>query len=181
MKMKYSKLLLGLALPGVIILAVSGSAVGYNSEGKILEAPVISANPIYRTIEINNPRQQCWEEAVAIPQKQYESRTPEIVGALLGAAVGYQFGSGRGQDAAAVAGAVLGGSIARDAKHRNRQSQGTGVRYEQRCKTVNEYHTEERLEGYDVTYQYDGDLYTTRTKHDPGSTIRVSVSVVPVE
>jgi uncharacterized protein YcfJ len=179
MKMIYQKLLLGLAVPG-IILAVANSAVGYDSNEKILEAPVISVNPVYRTIEINNPRQHCWEERVAIPQKQYESRTPEIVGALLGAAVGYQFGSGRGQDAAAVAGAVLGGSIARDAKYRNQRSQA-GVRYEQRCKTVNEYHTEERLEGYNVTYQYDGNLYTTRTKHDPGNTIRVSVNVVPIE
>jgi len=177
--MKHQKMILGFMVPG-IILAASASAIGYNSDGKIFEANVISANPVYRTIEINNPRQQCWEEAVAIPQKQYESRTPEIVGALLGAAVGYQFGSGRGQDAAAVAGAVLGGSIARDTKQKYRQPQG-GVRYEQRCKTVDEYHTEERLEGYDVTYQYNGNLYTTRTRNDPGSTIRVSVNVVPIE
>jgi len=42
-------------------------------------------------------------------------------------------------------------------------------------------HSEERLEGYDVTYRYDGEVYSTRTRNDPGDTIRVSVSVVPVE
>ncbi len=177
--MKYTKLLLGLTLPGVFLVS-SSNAIGNNSGRNIHEATVISANPVYRTVEIISPRQQCWEEAVAVPQKQYESRTPEIIGAILGAAVGYQFGSGRGQDAAAVAGAVLGGSIGHDSKHRKKQSSAV-VRYEQRCKTVDEIHSEERLEGYNVTYRYNGDVYTTRTKNDPGSTIKVSVNVVPIE
>ena len=93
---------------------------------------------------------------------------------------GQAVGSGRGQDVATVAGAILGGSIGHDVNNRKKQT-GSEVRYEQRCKTVDEYHTEERLQGYDVTYEYNGNVYSTRTDNDPGSTLKVSVNVVPVE
>jgi len=178
--MKYKKLSVSLVLSG-FLLAASSYVIGSDSSSKIQEAQVISASPVYRTVETNTPKQQCWEEAVAIPEKKHQSYTAELIGAALGAAVGYQFGSGRGQDAATVAGAVIGGSIGHDTKYRNNQVNSGGVRYEQRCKTVHVVHSEERLEGYDVTYRYDGEVYSTRTRNDPGDTIRVSVSVVPVE
>jgi uncharacterized protein YcfJ len=166
-----------------LLLGAGGLAFGYNSGGHIEEATVIDAVPVYRTVRINNPRQQCWEEAVSVPtytQGTTQSRTPEILGAIVGAGVGRLFGSGRGQDLATVAGAVLGGSIGHDVNNRKKQT-GSEVRYEQRCKTVDEYHTEERLQGYDVTYEYNGNVYSTRTDNDPGSTLKVSVNVVPVE
>ena len=80
----------------------------------------------------------------------------------------------------AVVGAVLGHSIARDIM---RQDTGTGVREVetvQRCETVYQSHEEERIMGYNVTYHYNGQDYTVRTDSDPGSQIRVRVSVEPV-
>ncbi len=176
--MKYKNLVLGFAIPAVL-LASSNMSIGYDGTGNIYEAEVLSANPIYQTVQINNPRQECWQEAVSVPVQRTQSRTPEILGAIVGAGVGRLFGSGRGQDLATVAGAVLGGSIGRDTKRHHQY--GSTVQYEQRCKTVDQYHTEERLEGYDVTYQYNGQTFTTRTQHNPGATIKVSVNVVPVE
>ncbi len=175
--MKLRKLLVVLTVPGMIFSA-SGNAANYASGGKIYEAQVLSANPIYRAVQINIPIEQCWQEAV--PASRHRSHTGEIFGALVGAAVGYQFGKGRGKDAATVAGAVLGASVGHDQSHRNR-AHTRETRYQQRCKVVDQYHSEERLEGYQVTYQYNGQVYTTRTRHDPGSTIRVSVNVVPVK
>ena len=169
-------------LPAVGLSAAMfvSTVAAYDSENHIYEAKVVSANPVYRTVTVNNPKQQCWEEAVHVPAKNYDSKTPEILGAIVGAGVGRLFGSGRGQDVATVAGAVLGGSIGRDQKNKHRRHSGE-VRYEQRCKVVDEFRSEERFEGYDVTYEYNGILYKTQTQHDPGETIKVSVNVTPVE
>jgi uncharacterized protein YcfJ len=47
----------------------------------------------------------------------------------------------------------------------------------QRCETREEVREEERIEGYEVTYLYNGREYTTRTRNDPGSRLRVRISV----
>ncbi len=172
-------------IPGSVIAAslmvVSGAALADYNGATIDEATVLSANPVYRTVRINDPVEQCWDEPVQVPaQSGYRSYTPTILGSIVGAAVGNEFGSGRGKDLATVAGAVLGGSVGRDVQARN-QSRNSRVVYEQRCETVNNYRTEERLDGYDVTYRYNGQVYNTYTQHDPGPTLRVSVSVVPAE
>ena len=49
----------------------------------------------------------------------------------------------------------------------------------QRCDVRYEQQTEERIEGYDVTYVYNGQRLTTRMNHDPGDRIRVQVQVRP--
>lgn len=55
----------------------------------------------------------CWREPVGA-----RSYTPEITGAIVGGAIGNQFGSGSGRDIATVAGAALGGSLGHDYKNR---------------------------------------------------------------
>ena len=167
-------------LPAFVVASVMAAvSTGVNADepGSVIEAPVVSSSPIYQTVRVNTPRQECWQEAVTVSGKS-NSDTPEILGAIVGAGVGRLFGSGRGQDAATVAGAILGGSIGSDLENKNSGSQ---VRYQQRCKTVNQYHDEERLQGYHVTYQFNGQLYTARTNHDPGDSIKVRVSVTPAE
>lgn len=178
--MKANKLITG-TLMATSLVAVSMTAQAQSSRGTIDEATVLSADPVYRTVRINEPVEQCWDEPVRVPsQSGPVSHTPKILGAIVGAAVGNEFGKGRGRDLATVAGAVLGGSIGRDVQAQHSRNSSRVV-YEQRCETVDRYHTEERLEGYDVTYRYNGQVYSTFTSHDPGSTIRVSVSVVPAE
>lgn len=152
------------------------------SDGTIEEAQVLSADPVYRTVRINEPVEQCWDEKVYVSSAHsgYQSHTPKILGAIIGAAVGNKFGSGRGRHAATAAGAVLGGSIGRDVQA-NRQHDRQYVEYQERCETVDQFRTERQIDGYDVTYRYNGQVMSTFTEHDPGSTIKVSVSVVPVE
>lgn len=154
--------------------------VRYN-EGVIEEAQVLSADPIYRTVRINDPVEQCWDEKVYVSNhNDYQSHTPKILGAIIGAAVGNNFGSGRGRHVATAAGAVLGGSIGRDVQS-NKTRGHQSVEYQERCEVVNNYRTEQQIEGYDVTYRYNGQVLSTYTERDPGETIRVSVTVVPVE
>ena len=164
------------------LVTASFSAMAEYAGGTIEEAPVISADPVYRTVRVNEPIQQCWDEPVHIPSNHgYRSHTPKILGAIVGAAVGNEFGSGRGKDLATVAGAVLGGSIGRDVQARSHRYNSGRVVYEKRCEMVDRYRTEERLDGYDVTYRYNDQVYSTFTRHDPGPTLKVSVNVVPVE
>lgn len=47
---------------------------------------------------------------------------------------------------------------------------------DERCRTDTEWHTTDRVVGYDVTYRYDGREYQTRLSHDPGNRLRVRVN-----
>lgn len=42
-----------------------------------------------------------------------------------------------------------------------------------------DYYDDRRVSGYDVTYEYAGRTYHTRTDHHPGDRIRVRVDVRP--
>ncbi|MGU9957208.1 MAG: glycine zipper 2TM domain-containing protein [Arenicellales bacterium WSBS_2016_MAG_OTU3] len=168
-------------LIGALLLTVSGYTY---SDAGLNYAKVTSVEPITRTVRVNNPREECWSERVAVPERSGgQSYTAEIFGGILGAAIGNEFGSGRGKDAATAAGALLGGSIGRDIKNK-RDSRGyyNGSSYElvERCETVDNYHSEERVDGYNVTYNYNGQEYRTRMRQDPGERIKVRVSVNPV-
>ena len=154
-------------------------------------ARVVRVEPLHRQVEVSTPRQECWDE----PVKRYRthndhhhhgggrSATPLIVGGILGGVIGNQFGKGSGNVLTTIAGAVLGGSVARDAqrhhRHHHRAARETYTTYEQRCETRHSYHTETRTDGYLVDYEYNGRIYTTRTRRHPGDRIRVSVSVTP--
>lgn len=45
------------------------------------------------------------------------------------------------------------------------------------CRLVSSYRYEQRVEGYDVTYHYQGRIYTTRMPYDPGSRVPVRLDV----
>ncbi|MCY4228885.1 MAG: glycine zipper 2TM domain-containing protein [Gammaproteobacteria bacterium] len=165
-------------LASVVFACWSAGAMSQSSS-TITEARVIESEPVYQTVQITTPTQECWQEPVRVESSNYSS-TPAILGAIIGGSVGNEFGSGRGKDVATVAGAVLGGSIGHDIEKNSQRGDGRTV-YEQRCRTVSNVSTEERFQGYDVTYEYDGQLFKARTKNHPGQTIRVRVSVLPVE
>lgn len=137
---------------------------------------VISAIPIYETVRVPTQREVCWDEEIRY-QRGSQSATPALVGGVLGGAVGRQFGGGSGKDALTVVGAIVGASIGNDIARKN---SGETTQVETRCRTSQEYYEEQRITGYRVRYQYNGQVYTTRTDRDPGETINLRVSVVPV-
>lgn len=167
-------------------LSLIGAAFAYSDEAAgsyVDEAQVIDSVPIYTEVRVETPRRECWQETTTHYDRPYggKSITPEILGGIVGGVVGNQFGSGRGKDIATVAGAVLGGSVAHDIKRRHYAKQYGYPVTTERCRVVKDYHTEERLSGYRVTYEYDGRRYTTTTADDPGDTIRVRVAVSPID
>ena len=146
------------------------------------EARVIESTPIYRVVETSVPARQCWEEEVvrSSSRHHYRSRTPGLLGAVIGGAIGNSLGHhNTARTVGTVVGAMLGGSIARDIQEAN---QPGPVRLEtvERCETVYHYEQEEKLVGYDVLYRYNGEDYTVRMPREPGATVRVRVNVEPV-
>jgi uncharacterized protein YcfJ len=160
----------------------------YRTGGQRYEwADVIRVDPIIAAYQQPIRRSECWSQPVVYREPvRYRSggdRTPAILGAIVGGAVGNQFGSGRGRDAATVAGAALGYSAVRDSQryHGGYVSGGRSYQvYEQRCAPRTSYVRDERVSGYDVTYRYRGEVYRTTTDYHPGDRIQIRVDVQPV-
>lgn len=110
-----------------------------------------------------------------------------VIGGLVGAAVGSQVGGGSARYATAALGTMVGGMAGRQVyenTHRPARTPSVQIcdpipddgRYgDGRYGAVNDG----RVTGYDVTYEYAGRTYTTRTSYNPGDRIRVRVDVTP--
>jgi uncharacterized protein YcfJ len=146
-------------------------------------AEVVSVQPIYREVRINEPRQECYQQEVRYNDGGYDnsgSFVGTILGGIVGGVVGHQFGRGGGRVAATAIGAVVGAGAGNAVGSRNDSYYGgERVGYQQRCDQVNDVHYEQRAAGYDVTYRYHGQIYRTQTEYDPGPRIPVNVSVSP--
>jgi len=146
-------------------------------------AHVLDVEPVVKQVRIETPRRECRDTIRSVESRPSVSdpgvgaRT--LLGGIIGGVVGHQFGSGRGNDAATIAGAVIGSRVGYDSATR-----GTSTVEEQvvqRCAVRYETEYEERIEGYRVTYEYNGREYTTRLPYDPGERIKVRVAVAPAE
>lgn len=146
-------------------------------------ARVINVEPVIRQVEISTPQRQCWQEEVRQPvtiQHGPSRASSTLVGAIIGGVIGNQFGGGSGKKLTTAAGAMLGASLGSDAARAHPQySTYDRVSEQTRCTTRMEYHTEERPDGYDVTYRYRGEIFTTRMPYHPGKKLRLRVSVRP--
>ena len=121
-----NKLLATVAMIGSISFAASASADEY--------ATITNVNPNYQNIQV--PRYRT------------------IVGAIIGGAIGNQFGGGKGNDAATVLGAIIGADVA-NKKPRHSQ-QIIGYREEQTCNNVTYYETQQELKNYTIRYEWRG-------------------------
>jgi uncharacterized protein YcfJ len=144
-------------------------------------ARVQRVEPQYETAQV--PREECASQWVseARPVAGDRNYTGVVVGGIAGGILGNQVGKGHGREAATAAGAVI-GAIAGDriANQNNPQPVYTqGEREVRSCRTV--YDAQTRVNGYRVTYEYDGRSYTTFTREHPGQSLAVRVSVTPVE
>ncbi len=170
-------------------------------------ARVTNVEPIRTRVRVRTPERECWQETrydddgyydrggLRSIADQYAPRSSAgnmILGGIVGAAIGNQIGSGDGRRAATVAGAIIGSAIGHDIAAR-RDARGTNdSRYGyddrgsraytvERCGTRYREDWEERIDGYRVTYEYNGIRQTTRLPYDPGRQLRVRVEVRPDE
>jgi uncharacterized protein YcfJ len=190
----FSKAMTGFVTAGLLL---SGQAFAdpYDSRygGAYDYAKVVDVDPIVRQVRVTTPRRECWTETryeviERRPEPQRGAAGSMILGGIIGAALGNTIGDGDGRRAATVAGAVIGSAIGHDVAVR-REARSGGYSYTreerpydvERCEVRYEQSYEERIDGYRVTYVYNGRTQTTRLPYDPGDRIRVRVDVRPAE
>ena len=109
-----------------------------------------------------------------------------VIGGIAGAVLGSKVGGGSGQVAASAIGGMVGGMAGRQVYDNAHRPQRTAT--VQVCVPVpvngsynGSYYGNANnvATGYDVTYEYAGRQYTTRTSYNPGDRIRVRVDVRP--
>lgn len=138
-------------------------------------ASVVSAAPIMK----DSPPKHICNDSPAYPGNQNNGTnvTGVAIGGVTGAIVGNQVGKGNGKVAAtalgAVVGALAGNNIANNNANANRQPV-----QDRQCQWIND--GSQYVVGYDVTYDYNNKRATVRMQRDPGQTIRVSVSAIPL-
>ncbi len=164
-----SLIVLPLLLVAQFILA--GSFVDY--------ATVTSVEKVYKQYQVKEPYQECYIKETL--QNQGDgSATNEIVGAILGGAIGNKMGKGEGKEVMTLAGIVLGASLANDAE--KEKSTGQVVVSQEVCETKVRTSFEQRLDHYLVHIMYEGrELTYTTNKRPFKDVIKVRVTVTGLE
>lgn len=137
-------------------------------------ANVIAVQPI--TEQVNRPAQQCWTENQQVVQSGPRNYLGAIIGGVAGGLLGAQVGKGNGRVAGAAVGAGVGAIAGNAVANRNAGSYVT-TQAVQRCEQVSSFETV--TTGYHVTYEYDGQRFSTRLPYHPGNQLRVNVAVSP--
>ncbi len=146
------------AVAALLSVAASANAAEF--------ANVISATPVTGAVPV--PRQACTDGERFVQQQP--SGAGALIGAIVGGVAGNQFGHGFGRAAATGLGVVAGSSIGNQVEANANPATAVPVRS---CRTVTQY--ENRIVGYDVVYEYNGQRYTTRTAGDPGRQLAIDV------
>lgn len=110
-----------------------------------------------------------------------------VIGGVLGAAIGSQVGGGSARYATSAIGSMVGGMAGRqvyESSQRNRYPRTAQVTVCDPVPVNGGYYPandayNNGVSAYDVTYDYGGRRYTTRTNYHPGNRIRVRVDVRP--
>jgi uncharacterized protein YcfJ len=112
-----------------------------------------------------------------------------VLGGIAGAVLGSRIGDGSGQYIGTAVGTMVGGMAGRGIYDANRRQREVLDGYVTTCDPEPYYgdgastygygqHVPDRaISEYDVTYEYAGREYVTRTRHHPGERIRVRVDV----
>jgi uncharacterized protein YcfJ len=152
------------------LAAVSASITGTAMAAEY--GTVVSARPV--TAQVPVPQSQCVDEQQLVQQRN--SGGGALVGALIGGALGNSMGAGFGRAAATGLGVVAGAAVGDGFEAANNPPVAATVR---RCNSVTRY--ENRVIGYDVAYDYNGQRYQTRTAQPPGERIALNVTVAAAE
>jgi uncharacterized protein YcfJ len=193
-----NNLKLKLAVAGVLVSVAGAAAASPGGRGSGVDyARVVDVTPIVQRVRIATPAQECWQEteyqtirhetrSYAGQRAPVNTAVPTIAGGIIGGVIGNQFGGGGGKDAMTAVGALVGATMGNRAAY-NQASAASPARvtYEERpvaverCQSITSYRTEERVEGYRVTYVYADREYVTTMASHPGTSIPVRVTVVP--
>ncbi len=164
----------------LLVGAVLG-AVGVTAGGAVATYSLVKSGPEYAEVlavdpinqEIKTPRKECHD--VAVTHRRAVQDQHQVAGTVLGAVggglLGHMVGGGKGKTLATVAGAV-GGGYAGNKVQEHMQNGDTYTTTESRCNTVNDISN--KVVGYNVKYQLNGQVGQVKMDRDPGSKIPVN-------
>lgn len=165
------------------LIAVTSIASAGQYDRDYTYARVVDVQPIYENYQVPQNRRVC--------ENRYDDRHRSshrgnggraIVGGIIGGLIGNRFGKGSGRDAATAAGILAGAAIGSNSKHNRRDHRyNNNRRTRQHCYTQRDYYQEQRISGYDVSYDYNGQIYQTRLQNHPGDRVRIQVNVQVAE
>jgi uncharacterized protein YcfJ len=170
------KLTIPLSLIALTFLSSVASAERYDND--VIYAPVTDVQPIYKTYRVPQNHRVC-ENGNRNDRREQGVRKGNpggaIIGGIIGGLIGNQFGRGHGREATTAAGVIAGASIGSKARPAGYYSNGP------RCYTKRDYYEEQRIQGYDVAYDYNGRIYHTTMHNHPGDRVKIRVDVQVVE
>lgn len=132
-----------------VFLALGATVAGAQ---QMVTARVMSSAPVWEAV----PVQSCSSGGYTAT-----SGVGALVGGLIGGVVGNSFGGGDGRALATAAGVLGGAVLGNTAEAQQRQAGGCGTHYEN------------RVVGYDVSYEWGGQVYQSRMPADPGGWVQV--------
>lgn len=176
--MKMKMLILPLVMALASAPALAGHGYGHQKkkhrapDRMVVKARVSQVEPIVEVVQTPQQHRECWNEEVRGSTTRH-SADGMLVGAIIGGVIGHNVGNRRNRDTATAVGTVIGASIGHDSGRRYQQPYSYT---EQRCSVSTDYIEEERILGYRVSYNYQGEQYTTRMDRDPGRYVSLRVS-----
>lgn len=111
---------------------------------------------VNRTVSQPYTTQECQNVRVPVYGQSNSDAADALIGALIGGAIGNQFGAGSGKDAMTILGAIAGADSTRGSR------QIVGYREERQCTDVVNY-TSETVRSYShstITFKSNGQTYT---------------------
>lgn len=148
-----------------------GSVIGVPSQSSsTVDARVLSSTPVVAQVAV--PQETCYDELRA--EAPRSSGAGAIIGAIAGAALGNAVGKGSGRALATGVGLIGGAALGNHVETDGREGRTRTVR---RCAQQTAY--ENQVVAYNVTYEVNGQRYTTQMDHEPGRTIPVQLTVSP--
>ena len=191
--MKNLKSTLAIALAVSLVTVTSSSFAGSknkhyanNSIGQHYDyAKVVKVKPIYREVRVSTPVRECWDAPVVHSTGGYshpKSASGMAVGGILGGVIGHQVGKGRGKKLATALGAIIGAGIGHNAVNGHVQSSQhhSYTQYEEQCEVHHQVSYDEVVDGYDVTYKYQGEKHHIEMPYHPGKRIKLRINITPV-
>jgi uncharacterized protein YcfJ len=161
------------AAMGLLLLGIGVAEAHGNQYSRVR---VRSIEPAYETVIVQSPVTVCSRDYVERRVTGASVAGQTLAGAVIGAAIGRQFGDGSGRDALTVIGAAAGSAVAnRRAVERGLTAGRTRVVREpvETCTTEYRRHAERQLTGYWVEYRHRGRDYRFLSHERPGSFIVV--------
>lgn len=152
------------------------AAASHGPHEATIRVQVIHSQPVYETVRVNRPIEECRTERVPARKYGKSSKTINMLGAIAGGALGRHLGHG-GQEEwlGTIVGGMLGHHMADEIQtHRNKRSHRYSTRVEV-CHWVDEWETRRELVGYEVTYELAGREFTSFSEDKPGATMEVAL------